>query len=218
MTSTTTPVADCRAQPAATLLGCPQCDLLVRVVPPAPGRTARCPRCSFGLASGIRDGFVRPLAYALAALVFMVLALTFPFLGVSAAGLESAMTLTAAVASLAAFGAEGVAVLFAAFVLLVPGLLMLAAVVVTGSLLIRRGSPLLVPLTRALFHLDTWSMADVFAIGVIVSLVKLATMADVMLGAAFWAYLGFAVCFLLTLTSLDRVAVWSAVDDLRSER
>lgn len=201
---------------AENLLGCPECDLLVRVSVPPPGQSARCPRCGFVLASGIRDGFARPLAYAATALMLMVVALSFPFLAVNAAGIENAMTLATAVASLTRFDALGMAVLFMLFVLVAPGMMMAATVALTGLLLAGRPSPLLVPLARSLFHLDAWCMADVFAIGVIVSLVKLSTMADVLLGTAFWAYLGFAVCFLLTVTSLDRLTVWSAIDALET--
>jgi paraquat-inducible protein A len=199
----------------AQLVGCPECDLLVRVTPPAAGDTARCPRCRYALSSGVRDGFVRPLAYALAALVLLVIALTFPFLAVEAGGIGNAMTLATAITSLNRFDAEGVAIVFTAFVLFTPGVMMLVTAVLATLLLAERQSPLLVPLARSLFHLDAWAMADVFAIGVIVSLVKLATMADVLLGTAFWAFLGFALCFLLTVTSLDRVTVWAAIDRLR---
>lgn len=201
--------------PGAPLLGCPECDLLVRLAPPAPGQTARCPRCHFVLASGIRDGFARPLSFALTALVLMIIALTFPFLAVNAAGLENHMTLAAAMTSLTRFGADAIAVLVMAFVVLIPGAMMAATVLLTSLLQRGRNHTLLVPLARGLFHLDAWCMADVFAIGVIVSLVKLTTMADVVLGTAFWAYLGFAVCFLLTVTSLDRVSVWATIDRLR---
>lgn len=216
MTTASASTDDPPARGASQVIGCPQCDLLVRVSLPAPGETARCPRCVFSLSSGVRDGFIRPLAYASSALMLMVIALVFPFLAVDAAGLENAMTLSTAVASLVRFDANGIAVLFALFVLLVPGTMMFATAVLTTLLLGRVSSPLLVPLARLLFHLDAWSMADVFAIGVIVSLVKLSTMADVLLGTAFWAYLGFAVCFLLAVTSLDRLTVWAAIDRLRS--
>jgi paraquat-inducible protein A len=200
--------------PTGHLVGCPECDLLLRVDLPGPGETARCPRCRFALASGVAEPFVFPLAYSLTALILMVVSLTFPFLAVTEAGLENSMTLAKAMTSLADFGANGVAVVVAAFVLFVPATMMAAVVMLTILLLRRRPTRLLVPLARSVFHLDAWCMADVFAIGVIVSLVKLSTMADVVLGIAFWAYLAFAVCFLLTVTSLDRLTVWTTIDAL----
>ena len=198
------------------LIGCPECDLLVRVRLPAPRETARCPRCEFALASGVAEPFARPLAFALAALVLLAMSLTFPFLAVHAAGLENTMSLGEAITSLTRFGADGIAVVFMAFVLLVPGVMMLGVVVLYGMLLERRHGAWLVPLARGLFRLDAWCMADVFAIGVIVSLVKLSTMADVVLGTAFWSYLGFTVCFLITVTSMDRLTVWTTIDELGS--
>ncbi len=196
------------------LIGCPDCDLLVRVAPPRPGQTARCPRCARALTTGVHDGFVRPLAYAVTALTLMIVALLMPFLSVDAAGIGNAITLASAVASLDDFGADGIAVVFTVFVLLLPGLMMLGSAVLTGLLLARRRIAVLVPLARMLFHLDAWCMADVFIVGVIVSMVKLSTLAHVVVGVAFWAYLGFAVCFLLALTNLDRLAVWSAIEAL----
>ncbi len=203
------------ATAAAALVGCPECDLLVRLVAPQPGQTARCPRCGYSLSTGVRDGFARPLAYALAALTLLAIALTWPFLSVDAVGIEHAITLASAVASLRDFGADGIALIFTAFVLLLPAAMMTGAATLTALLLARRPSPLLVPLARSLFHLDAWCMADVFIVGVIVSLVKLSTLAQVVVGTAFWAYLGFALSFLLALTNLDRLAVWAAIEELQ---
>ena len=56
---------------------------------------------------------------------------------------------------------------------------------------------------------------EVFAIGVIVSLVKLAAMARVELGLSFWAYLAFSGLFLLAFSSMDRLTVWSSIERIR---
>lgn len=203
---------------AGRLIGCPECDLLVRLTLPAPGEAASCPRCHFTLASGVPGRFRRSLAFAVTALILMVISATFPFLSINAAGLESSMTLATAATSLTRFGADAVAVLVLAFVVLVPGLLMIAVTALTALLEAGRPNRALVPLARSLFHLDAWSMADVFAIGVIVSLVKLSSMADVSLGPGFWAYLGFAACALISATSLDRILVWDTIDGLSTPR
>jgi len=56
------------------------------------------------------------------------------------------------------------------------------------------------------------SMAEVFIIGVLVSLVKIAAMASVVIGISFWAYVGFAVCFTASLSSLDRFQMWREIE------
>ena len=79
---------------------------------------------------------------------------------------------------------------------------------------VRRGRsvPWLVPAGRFLFWLSPWSMAEVFIIGVLVSLVKIAAMASVVVGLSFWAYVGFAVCFTASLSSLDRLQMWREIE------
>ena len=61
-----------------------------------------------------------------------------------------------------------------------------------------------------------WVMAEVFIIGVIVSLVKIATMATVTLGLSFWAYAAFSVCFALAVATVDRYQVWEQIEALEA--
>ena len=75
-----------------------------------------------------------------------------------------------------------------------------------------RSAPWLVPAGRFLFLLGPWSMVEVFVIGVLVSLVKIGAMASVVLGISFWAYVGFAVCFTASLSSLDRFEMWREIE------
>jgi paraquat-inducible protein A len=200
------------------LIGCPECDLLFSMVPQAPGEKLSCPRCNYAIAAGVKDGFVRPLCYAISALIFLLVSLSFPFLSLTASGLHNEMTLPQAIIALSTFGANAIAVLMLGFVIAIPGAMMAGVVVLTIMLLNRRASPVLVPLGRILFQSNAWAMVEVFAISVIVSLVKIASMAKVTLGISFWAYIAFAACFVLTMTSLDRLSVWSAIENLRVRR
>ena len=77
---------------------------------------------------------------------------------------------------------------------------------------LRRFAPWLVAAGRLLFVLNPWSMVEVFIIGVLVSLVKIGAMANVVLGVSFWAYLGFAICFTATFSSLDRLRMWREIE------
>jgi uncharacterized paraquat-inducible protein A len=37
-------------------------------------------------------------------------------------------------------------------------------------------------------------------------------MATVILGISFWSYVGFAVCFIVTVSSLDRFQMWREIE------
>ncbi|MFV2089272.1 MAG: paraquat-inducible protein A [Pseudomonadales bacterium] len=168
------------------------------------------------LTVGSDDPFTRASSLAVAGLIMLAIALGFPFLSISAAGVKSSMTLIETVSYLAEYGAEVIAGLVFIFVILIPVLMLL--LMTTLSLCLRAGyfHDAMVAPTRWLFHLNAWSMVEVFSIGVIVSLVKLAAMAKVELGMSFWAYLAFTVLFLKAYSSMDRLTFWTTVDVLRS--
>ncbi len=159
--------------------------------------------------------FSRAIALAAAALTMLALALTFPFLSITASGISNGMTLMQTVSYLASYGANGIAFLVFVFVILVPVFMLVLILLLAGFLKAGRFHRLLLAPARWLFHLNAWAMVEVFAIGVIVSLVKLAAMAKVELGLAFWAYLAFSVLFLMAFSSLDRATFWLAVERAR---
>ena len=56
-------------------------------------------------------------------------------------------------------------------------------------------------------------MAEVFIIGTLVSLIKIGAMATVVIGISFWAYVGFALCFIASLSNLDRHSLWRRIEE-----
>ena len=191
---------------------CLECDLLLPVPALAEGQRAACPRCGHHLAAEPKDGFSRPLALAVAAVVFLAASLTFPFLSLEAGGIESRMTLGQTAGALYDQGSEVVAVLVAAFILGVPAVILTAVLAILVPLSREQNAPWLVPAARLISQLGPWSMVEVFVIGVIVSLVKLASMATVVLGISFWAYAAFTFCLIGAVSGLDRIFLWNAIE------
>jgi paraquat-inducible protein A len=200
--------------PSAQTVGCPECDLLGTVSALNPGERAKCGRCGCVLSVCFEDPYARAWSYSVAALIVLAIAFSFPFLSIAAAGVTNSMTLVQTVFYLAQYGADAIAVLVSLFVILVPLIMLTFMVVLATALRAERFHPLLLAPTRWLFHLNAWAMVEVFAIGVIVSLVKLAAMAKVSLGISFWAYLAFTVLFLLAFSSMDRLSVWRDIERL----
>lgn len=127
------------------------------------------------------------------------------------------MTLVQTVYYLVQYDAYVIAILLSVFVIFVPALMLVLMTGISAALYSNRFPLLLTSPTRWLFHLNAWSMAEVFAIGVIVSLVKLAAMAKVEIGPSFWAYLVFTVLFLLAFSAFDRLTIWTAIDRIRRQ-
>ncbi len=199
------------------LVACPSCDLLADTSQLKHGETANCARCDHFLCTYKDDGIARALSYTLAALVLLALASSFPFLSFKASGLESVMTLPQTALKLYDYGMVELSFLVAAFIMLIPLAILLLLLSVCIPIYRDKPNPLLVKTGRLVFSLQHWAMAEVFLIGVIVSLVKIASMATVVLGISFWAYAGFTICFTLALSNLDRVQCWNAIERLNAE-
>ncbi len=197
---------------ASARIACLECDLLLTLPSIGEGERAACPRCDHLLTSRPRDGLQRPMAYALSALILMVVSLLFPFLSLQASGLGNVMTLGESAFVLYEDGQPVLAALVLGFILVLPAVMLAMVIALVVPLRRDWSAPWLVPIGRAVFALGPWAMVEVFVIGVIVSLVKLASMAQVSLGISFWSYVGFALCFTATFASLDRLYLWSEIE------
>lgn len=199
------------------LIACPVCDLLHSAVEPPPGGRTRCRRCHSVLMTNRRGAFDRTLAAAFGSLILMVAAITFPFLEMSIAGAHS----RASVLQVAFAFHNGIeAPLSAAICLLIIVIPLTRALALAYVVLpLRLGRPPAPGAERA-FRLVTelrpWSMAEVFVVGVVVALVKMAGMASIALGPAFWALAGLVLLVVFESASLCEWSVWRTLETSRS--
>ncbi len=195
-------------------IACHSCDLLVHVGTLRHGESASCPRCGCFLTRYRDDAYQRILAFASAGLLFLVLANSYSFLSFSSTGLESVMTLRETPGALWANDMPGVALLVTAFIIVIPAVILLLLLALSSALIQGLYHPWLAPIAKCVFLAQNWSMVEVFIIGVIVSLVKIAAMATVVVGASFWAYAAFAICFTAAVANLDRYQCWERIEVL----
>jgi paraquat-inducible protein A len=132
----------------------------------------------------------------------------------SKSGLENSMTLPQTVLDLWKNGMPELAFIVAAFIIVIPAVVLVLVLLLATWLLRNQSVRGLSVLGRIIFTLQDWSMVEVFFVGVLVSLVKIAKMATIVLGTSFWAYAAFAVLFTLALTNLDRFQCWRRIEAL----
>jgi paraquat-inducible protein A len=199
-------------EPLSERTACLECDLIVRVGDLQGHQRATCPRCGHVLTVNTIDGLTRALALAVAAVVLLVLANSFPFLSFKAKGLEQVMSLPGTAIALYRDGYLTLAILVLGPIVGIPALMLLTILALVVPLRAGRFRPWFVPAGRLLFFLSPWCMVEVFVIGVLVSLVKIAAMATVVMGISFWAYVAFAFVFTATLSCLDRFHMWRRIE------
>jgi len=204
------------AAPGAYLVACPSCDLLYDVGGLRDGEKANCSRCGDFLTRVRRDSFIKLQSYAIAGLVSLMIGCAFPFMSFKSSGLESIMTLPQMVVQLYEQGRPDLAFLVAAFIIVLPAAVLALLLVLSTCIIRQRYYAWMVPVTRLVFHMQSWSMVEVFFIGVLVSLVKIGHMATVVIGLSFWGYGAFSLLFIFAIASLDRLQYWNELDRLAS--
>ena len=200
-----------------TQIACHECDLLLNLPVIQEGQRAYCPRCNNLLCANQPHGMERSLAYAVAGIAFLILANIFPFLAFQAKGREQVMTLIQSSIDLYRNGSEVLAAFVLVFTIIAPAMLLGSLIWILGPLLLKgkrvQGAYWL---GHLIFQTTPWSMAEVFLIGILVSMVKIAAMATVVLGISFWGYVGFTICLTMSMASLDKHLFWDALDEAQT--
>ncbi|AWB65940.1 hypothetical protein C2869_05555 [Saccharobesus litoralis] len=197
-------------------IACLECDALLHAPSLNSKQSAYCPRCGALVTAKSPNNLQYSLAFSLAGLNFIIVAHFFPFLIFEAQGQSLQMSLMQSAWVLHDYGQSLLAVAVFFFIALIPGGLCLAIIYVLFSMLfLRTLPPLGLVLSRWLFQVKVWSMAEVFLAGVLVSLTKIVTMADIRIGWSFWAYILFVICLSASLSNLDRYRFWHYYEHLR---
>jgi len=197
------------------LIACHECDLLHGTVELPPGGVARCSRCGGVLYSEKRNSLDRTLALTLAGLVLYVVANVFPFLSFAMQGNVTVTTLATGVEQLYDQESFGVAALVLFTAILAPAIQLILMLYVLVPIRLGRRPPRLAQAFRLLRRVQPWSMMEIFMLGILVSLVKLAAMAEVVPGLALYSFAMLIVVLAGAVASLDPRIVWRRVEIAR---
>ncbi|MCW9016538.1 MAG: paraquat-inducible protein A, partial [Kangiellaceae bacterium] len=172
------------------------------------GHKALCPRCNHVLTQKRRNARDKVFAFAISAIIFLVFSLPFDFLSFESKGNARIVTLAESIESLSLYNFESIAILIFLTTILVPGIFLLGLVYVLISLSVNKMYRHTQKIAKFLFSLLQWNMAEIFLIGILVSFVKIASMAKVNFGLSFFAYVLFIIFLALTVSNLDRFQFW----------
>jgi paraquat-inducible protein A len=187
---------------------CHECDALYGYQPIERGYVARCTRCGAVLYRQTGLALSTSAALAVTGLIALVVANTNPIIGLSNSGLASSCTLWGAVLTCWRAGSWMTAILASTTVFFMPCIELLLSAWVLVPLSMGRLPPALPEIARVLQAIKPWTMVQVFMLGILITIVKLAGMASVIVGPGLWS---FAALALLTtaISSFEWHALWS---------
>lgn len=210
---------------AHELIACPDCGLWQRCAGVPVGYHAECHRCRKVLARPSSHGLDASLALVASALLLWVPACIEPFLRVSADGAVRLSALTSGVTDLWVGGYPSLAVVVAAFSIVIPwAYLVLLTSVLVGMRLRRAQTPApdegpspLGILYRWALALRPWAMIEVYLLGACVAYSRIEKVAVASVGIAGWCLMGAAMLMFLANVALDDAAIWRALPFRRSK-
>lgn len=194
-------------------MACPKCDLLHNDPGTVENCTISCSRCGAVLAAPRKGAFTRVLVLAMTAMILMVAAICFPFLELNVAGLNNRTSILDAILAFSSGLLLPLSFTVAALVVLIPSL-RFAAIAYTLWPLVFNFRPFrhAQSVFRLAEVLRPWSMAEIFIVGVAVALVKVAGLATISMGPAFWAFCALVIVTALQDNFMCRRTIWKSLE------
>lgn len=193
---------------------CHECALIVVMPNLTENQKAQCPRCGFTLSAIHKNANERIIAFAITALIFLLASLPFEFLSFSTNGLENSFNIVSGFLGLIENNYPILAVIELLTIFAIPTIVLLSVIY------------LVIPISRGLhpkygrkilnmvFRLLPWCMAEIFLIGALVSLIKIISMADIVLGLSFYAFTLFSLCMTLVVLHIDQRQLFQQLSEI----
>lgn len=192
---------------------CPHCDLLVGVETVQSGEKAVCPRCHQLLCLD-NQSLSTSLALLFTALLTYFPAILLPFLHMETAGREQQISLLSSVREIAVGNTAVLALVVFFLVLTFPLINLLGLISI--MLPLSRGLPPFfgTGMTRFIMKIAPWNMMEVYLVGVLVTLVKLSSLADITFLEGFYAFIILILLNTFIAMFLPKKRIWQRIKEM----
>ena len=196
---------------------CHECHFSVKIPPLTHKQAAVCPRCGLQLTVYHHNASQRIIALATTSLIFLLASLPFEFLSFSASGQYQSIDILGSLWTLVEKDYAVLALVQAIVVLILPAFVLMSLLYLLVPLQLGLRPKKASWVVKTLFNLLPWTMAEIFLIGVLVSLIKIVSMADIGLGLSFFAFLLFTIFMTITLLYVDKYQLTLLIDSEAEE-
>ncbi|WP_194842555.1 paraquat-inducible protein A [Endozoicomonas sp. OPT23] len=197
---------------------CRDCDLLVRIPSfenhPGWKQQAVCPRCGCCLELHQPSSVLICLALVLTGLLLFLPANMLPVLSMEIMGNVQQSTVLEGAIALHSEGLEAVAWLVIATAIVIPLFRLLILFQVLLSVITASMHQTAARMFRWYAHLGEWGMMEIYVLGVLISVIKLADMASVNVGYGLYCFAGLMLVELVISIYLNPHALWEQLERL----
>jgi len=190
---------------------CHECDLLTFVGDVPSGHKATCPRCGVVFTRSRKSALDRMLVFGFTAIICLLFSNLFSYVDISVQGQDRGITLLETVQVLFELDERALAVFVLVVIIALPTFFVSVICWLAVSIKLERVSARTIRLLRIIGYLQFWNMAEIFFLGILISMVKVSSMVHVEVGLSFWAYAMFNVFFIAAFAHVDRFQLAQAI-------
>jgi len=200
--------------PIDDLVACHSCDLLHEKTALGIGEKAWCSRCGSLLYRTNNNAIEISLALTIASLLLFLFAQLLPFLSIDVDGNKTTIYLISTIDTLSQLDNVLLGIAGGLFLVIIPlGVLLLDLLLLSALYSNKRPLTLFArQLLLLIGRLAPWNMLEIFLLGVLVTIVKLASIAEISLHQGFWAFVALVMINLFVSTTLKPEELWQAID------
>ncbi|MEW6990533.1 paraquat-inducible protein A [Colwelliaceae bacterium 6441] len=195
------------------VIACLQCDALSTLPTILPGQKVQCSCCGSTLFSRKKNPIERTLAVALSGLLLFFPAIYLPIMKVGIAGLYNEASLLDCITLLIKEDFYIIAFVLFMFTIAIPFVRLFSAFYLSYRVKREQISPALLIFFRSYHVLDSWAMNHVFFLGVIISMYKLMSMAELNVGGGLFSLLLLLLCSTIITVTLDQHYLWNMLEE-----
>jgi paraquat-inducible protein A len=156
---------------------------------------------------------MRIVMLAATSFILMLAAVFFPFLEITAAGRTQRSSILDVAMVFMDGPFVGLAVAVGALIVILPLSRFAAIIYVLAPMAFgNRPARDAIPVFRFAERVKPWAMAEIFIVGVAVALIKVAGLATLSLGPAFWAFCILVIVTALKDTFMCRLTIWKTLE------
>ena len=196
------------------MIACHQCDTLFNMPNIIAGQEVICTCCGSTLFVRKKDHINRTLAVSSAGLLFFIPAMVLPIIGVgvSSAGIYNDASLIDCITLMINSGYYIIAFAVFIFAIAVPLVRLSSAFYISICIKYNWLKPSLFTFFRSHHMLDTWTMIHVFFMGLIVSMYKLTSLAELSVDKGLVSLVLLLLCSTLVSITMDQHSIWEKLE------
>lgn len=193
------------------LVACKDCGQVLNLPELPDNSRAQCNRCGAELLRAGADTIDRTLALSFASLILFTIANTYPFIGLRIEGIIQETNLITGIFMLYSQGMVGLSFLVMLSIVIIPMIQIIGMIHICLPLKFGRMPWKGARLFRMLKHIQPWGMLEIYMVGILVAMIKLAKMATVVPGIASVAFMFLIILLTAAISGLNPHDIWKRI-------